>query len=56
LNVPGDKIFLTKRKHLVDMNALKAIEREFYYDKKWLGLKTMILLLLNVGINRVLGR
>ena len=56
LNVPGDKIFLTKRKHLVNMSALEAIEREFSYDKKWLGLKTMIRLLLHVGINRVLGR
>jgi hypothetical protein len=54
LNVPGDGVFLTKRKYLEEQDTQEAIQREFFYDKRWLGIKETIRMLLHLVVDKVL--
>lgn len=56
LELPGREIFLARRRHVTDASHTTIIEREFSYDKRWLGLGNTLRLILRCGVHRIFGK
>ena len=56
LEVPGEDIVLSRRKHIVPCCEKLRNKREFIYDKKWMGLRVMADVMVAVLKDRLLKK